>query len=78
MNKQKNYIDEVLEEFDRKQRLFLAGKYHSTQFNEWFEQKFQEAEQQERKNLKSRLEVILTDPDNYLRGQLEDLIKELK
>ena len=34
------------------------------------------ARQQERKNLKSRLEIILTDPDNYLRGQLKDLIKE--
>ena len=36
-----------------------------------------EIRQQERKNLKSRLEIILTDPDNYLRGQLEGLIKEL-
>ena len=37
----------------------------------------EEAEQEIKKQLKSRLEVILTDPDNYLRGQLEDLIKEL-
>lgn len=26
---------------------------------------------------KTRLNTILTDPDNYLRGNLEDYIKEL-
>mgnify|MGYP003490819394 CR=1 FL=1 len=35
---QKEKIREIMTDFDIKQRLFLNGKYHSTQFNKWFEQ----------------------------------------
>lgn len=30
-------IETILEEFDTNQRLFLAGKLHSTRFNKWLE-----------------------------------------
>ena len=43
MNKQ---IKTILEEFDKKQRLFLGGKYHSTQFNAWFKQSLEKIAKQ--------------------------------
>ena len=30
------FEEEKLGEFDQNQRLFLAGRYHSTKFNDWF------------------------------------------
>lgn len=31
------HIEKIIEEFDIKQRLFLARRYHSTEFNKWLE-----------------------------------------
>jgi len=33
--------------------------------------------QDQKEEIKTKLNITLTDPDNYLRGNLEDLIKEL-
>ena len=57
----KNKIQETMEggerEFDQKQRLFLAGAYHSTQFNKW---------------LKAHQTAILEAVREEVRGKLSD------
>ena len=83
MDKQKNYIDEIVKELWDKFKSPLGYSsidntfYSMYDLESFLKQKLHEAQKNERKNLRSRLEIILTDPDNYLRGQLEGLIKEL-
>jgi hypothetical protein len=39
------WIKDLKDEFDNKQRLFLNGKYHSTEFNKWFDDKISQLQQ---------------------------------
>ena len=41
------------------------------------EMKIKEAQEIKVKEIITRLNIILTDPDDYLRGNLEDFIREL-
>lgn len=52
---------EIMTEFDIKQRLFLNGKYHSTQFNKWLEEALTKKDQEH----KAELEMI--------KGEMKEL-----
>jgi len=44
---------------------------------EFIKQKIKEAQQKKVKEIKNRLKIKLTDPDEFLRGGIEDIISEL-
>lgn len=52
MNQPNNTKKEILDEFDNRQRLFLAGKYHSTRFNRWFEEVYDRIEAETEKRVR--------------------------
>lgn len=59
MEKEKDeWEKETMLEFDNKQRRFLGGLYHSTQFNKWFEKKLQEAKSKGKMEERARIKEI--------------------
>ena len=62
------FEEEKLGEFDQNQRLFLAGRYHSTKFNDWFLDVLHQQREMMRKDL---LEIAG-------QGEYEDLRREVE
>lgn len=54
-------IKEMLTEFDKLQRLFLAGKFHSTKFNDWFRSAISKARAEARESLLSTIRERVND-----------------
>ena len=67
-NKLTPFEEEKLGEFDQNQRLFLAGRYHSTKFNDWFLDVLHQQREMIRKDLLERAE----------QGEYEDLRREVE
>jgi len=85
-NTNKDYIAEViskLESFDS----FFAGlsmkdeknavKLYEQYVVSFLKKALLQASKKEKEKTATRIKTILTDPDNYLRGQLLDYLKEL-
>lgn len=72
-----NYIKEREVEFDIKQRLFLNGKLHSTQFNKWDKESIKGIIEQVEKIVQDKMVKYKNENDYYINGDKGEIINEV-